>query len=330
MEIGEGAGLKSLSVDDNGKPVPNPLNFAQPLDPRANIDDVTTWTPHIPKIGGVPDECDSAADFHHYWTWIMGGEKNYYPVLEELRADQDYIDNSGEETIAASSVNVSGVSSKSTPRALVLTMEKWLNMGSPVGDYWVIDRDGWSYWASPIQNGDATGLLVSGVTARNVPEDTYFYGVNVVAQMATRTGLIVNGQEDNYERFSDPENGGWTADAEDLVRQIADGRPVMSTATTTEPIPADVTIKCDDDDVIYKTMIHPEPGREYILYTESPAIWTYPLDADPNDLVFEPIDDMHLKIIVSPQASEESPYYKVSTESKSDSSQKDSKTIMIM
>ena len=44
----------------------------------------------------------------------------------------------------------------------------------------------------------------------------YYYGINVVAQMATKDddGL------DNYERFGDEEHGGWTTDGQALMRLI--------------------------------------------------------------------------------------------------------------
>ncbi|MDR1558266.1 MAG: hypothetical protein LBS84_00975, partial [Clostridiales bacterium] len=89
----------------------------------------------------------------------------------------------------------------------------------------------WSYWAAPLKPGEATGLLLNKVnkieTAFNnnngfLPFDKgYYYGINVQAQMATRDGTVdSNGVIDNYKRFGDEANGGWSYDAELLMEKI--------------------------------------------------------------------------------------------------------------
>ncbi|MCL2775093.1 MAG: hypothetical protein FWD71_17355, partial [Oscillospiraceae bacterium] len=88
MEIGKGAGLKG--EQNNGIWIPNPDNLAESLISTANIDDKTTWEPHIPD--GQADICDTPADFHKYWQWGMGGSKYYMPVSETDRADPAYVD----------------------------------------------------------------------------------------------------------------------------------------------------------------------------------------------------------------------------------------------
>ena len=95
-------------------------------------------------------------------------------------------------------------------------MAQWLDEGSTIGDYWVIDSDGWAYWAAPLQPGDATGLLLNRVTQITSPQYDYFYGINVVAQMATKDLHEV----DNFERFGDEANGGWTANGQMLMELI--------------------------------------------------------------------------------------------------------------
>jgi hypothetical protein len=339
--------------------------------------DVTTWLSHKPDATvGV---CDQA--FHDYWTWVMGGadgERYYLPTGNKDRdsVDADISANFYSGADAATNPNL-----KPIPASNVILMQDW-TAGPRIGPYWVYDTDGWAYWAMPLAAESATGLLVDAVNLTAEPEEEYYYGINVVLQMATRDDIALIGNDGGITP-----NGGNLLDiicgdgptpilpppptkqptptpplttkptptpTPPLTKQPTPTPPLTTKPTlvptislptpdptaaptitpTAAPIPADVTIKCDDD-IISKAMIHPEPDkeyfldREYILYTESPAIWTYPLGADPNDIVFEPIDDMHLKIIVPPQASEDSPPYKVSTESKSDSSQKDSKTIMI-
>jgi len=133
-----------------------------------------------------------------------------------------------------------------------MTMSEWKNTGSPVGDYWVIDRtyesNIWVYWAAPLKPGEATGLLINKVTmsdnwkylTQNFKSETsadimdgYYYGINVQAQMATKDGTIdSNGTRDNYERFGDPAEGGWSKNGQELMNLIA---AYVTPPTPTEP-----------------------------------------------------------------------------------------------
>ena len=73
---------------------------------------------------------------------------------------------------------------KATQTATVLTMAEWKAQGSPVGPYWVYDTDGWAYWAQPILPGEATGLLLDGIELKEVIQDDWYYGINVVGQFS--------------------------------------------------------------------------------------------------------------------------------------------------
>jgi len=73
MEIGEGAGLKGTAGP--GGITPNPDNHATSLVSTAKINDMTTWTTHIPAANQT-EACTGgdAEKFHDYWTWYMGGQ----------------------------------------------------------------------------------------------------------------------------------------------------------------------------------------------------------------------------------------------------------------
>ncbi len=76
-----------------------------------------------------------------------------------------------------------------TKTAQVITMAQWLDpegdyQGAP-GDYWVYDTDGWAYWANPIMPGETTGMLLDGIRMHKIPDDSWYYGINVVAQFTT-------------------------------------------------------------------------------------------------------------------------------------------------
>jgi len=75
MELGDGAGLKGTPGS------PNPANHAVSLVPGAKIDDLDTWTTHIPGHtaaetgeGTETGFADPSRTFHFYWTWTMGGQ----------------------------------------------------------------------------------------------------------------------------------------------------------------------------------------------------------------------------------------------------------------
>ena len=73
----------------------------------------------------------------------------------------------------------------STLDGTVMTMAEWRAAGSKSGAYWVYDVDGWAYWAQAIQPGEATGLLLDGISLQKEPGDNWYYGINVVGQFAT-------------------------------------------------------------------------------------------------------------------------------------------------
>jgi len=199
MEIGTGAGLKGTLDSTTGEMIPNPNNKAVSLIPGASINDLTTWQPHIPST--AVDFCAAQADFHKYWDWQMGGSKIYMPAPEANRTNPAYVDQNSKAY--NSLTDEAGL--KQTLNAAVITMAEWNAMGQPIGNYWVIDADGWAYWAAPLQPGEATGLLLDSVAKIYDIEDSYYYAINVIAQMATKTG------DNNYTDFYDNSDGYRTA-----------------------------------------------------------------------------------------------------------------------
>ena len=187
MEIGEGAGS-----EEN--------NQAVSIVDGASLDDVSTWTRFN---GDLESGINRSADgFRYHWNWTMGGYKRYFPAPEDLRGTQDA---NGVEFVSTRSpvglfqyTPVPGEPSTSriTLRSEVISMDEWISRGMPLGNYWVVDTDGFSYWASPLAPGEATGLLLHKVELVNIPEYDYFYAINVAAHMAT-----VDDEPDNYQRL---------------------------------------------------------------------------------------------------------------------------------
>jgi len=211
MEIGSGAGLHSVDIDENsGESIANPQNLAKPLVDGASIDDPSIWEPHA-GVNLIAHMC--RAGFHDYWQWELGGQKYYFPAPEEYRANTGFVDTSSPSDLSSDSVNEAGVQARQTRLAQVWTMAQWITDGSPIGDFWVIDQDGWAYWASPLNPGESTGLLLNKITQITQPGEDYFYKINITAQMATKGSS-------NYKRFGSEVNGGWTSNGQALVEDI--------------------------------------------------------------------------------------------------------------
>jgi hypothetical protein len=228
MEIGEGAALKgSLTAR-------NPNNKSTSVLPGANIDVKTTWKPHMPVVGDAtvchptPLNTGMTHDFHYYWKWTMGGQKYYRSVLNytnERYKALDYVD-----VDTADYPTGTGAFIKQTLPATVMTMAQWKAAGHQIGNFWVIDTDGWCYWAAPLAPGTATGLLLSKVDFQDNLDDSYYYAINVLSQMATKNG------DQNYKDFYNNMDSDHTAteNGKDLLEIITgnktgDGSTVPAT-----------------------------------------------------------------------------------------------------
>lgn len=247
MEIGEGAGLfnyPSSGTDpldyqdldeagDGGVRTADPNNKATSvLSDGSTIVDPKTWKVHIPTTAANLD----SSVFHTYWNWTMGGEKPYMPTFnkdnESLLADRTE-DAHNEFTVGATESNSALYSdadydgqteihtAKDTlTTAGVITMSAWNALGNPATDvngngYWVGDTDGWFYWSKALMPGEATGLLVNGITLLSEPDDEWYYAIHVKAQSATAGDW---GDEDAETGFYED---GITEEALELLDQAA-------------------------------------------------------------------------------------------------------------
>ncbi|MDR2750729.1 MAG: hypothetical protein LBC41_08725 [Clostridiales bacterium] len=198
MEVGKLAGTASEEKD------------VETLVESTKMEDESTWQPHV-----LRKESDEPDLFREYWHWEFGGQKHYMPVSKENQRD-GYID----QNSAAYDGSEPGV--KQTRHAEVIDMEAWINLGRPVGDYWVGDSDGWFYWAAPLVPGEATGLLLNKVEkVKNIVGafgGSYYYGIIAVTQMAT--AYAQGASLDDYRTFGATDKGGWTQEGETLMKTI--------------------------------------------------------------------------------------------------------------
>ncbi|MDR1914907.1 MAG: hypothetical protein LBQ68_10575, partial [Clostridiales bacterium] len=207
MEIGPGAG--------NTDPE---LNQSTPLISGSNANDLSTWSIHA-SSGNLDSDV-----FSTYWQWNTGGQKYYFPVAKELRGAVvdgiDYIDSNSPANMGPFDVSENGTHTRLTPNSTVFSMADWLANDRPIGDIWVIDSDGWAYWASPILPNDSTGLFLNSLVLLQDPGQEYFYNIYVEAQLTTRDGSLTEDGSDSYTTYGLPEMGGWTAEAQSMMDYV--------------------------------------------------------------------------------------------------------------
>jgi hypothetical protein len=179
--------------------------------------DKDTWLHH--EYESIDSPQFSAAGFNSYWRWYLGGQKYYKPTPNGKPFG--YIDQETPYGYGPSS----DPNAKQTLDATVITIEKWQENGKKPGDYWVTDKDGWCYWASPLEPKTATGLLIDKVELFNTPEHDYYYAINIIAQFATKDGVDAEGNPDNYLSFGDDKHGNWTKDGQELMDIITGTAP---------------------------------------------------------------------------------------------------------
>ena len=249
MESGEEAGINREAGDRD----------AVPLVKDADINDPATWRVHLPndaddpfhqywawETGGstvfmptfnknkdslAPDingtyegiTPDDGINYDDYVTYQVGDTEtaNAYYDADTNPADEDSgtgLGNGGDLNVNYHQIEEEHTA-KNTRDATVLTMAEWMDMGSPVGNYWVWDEDGWAYWAAPVMPGESTGLLLSQITSKAASGERWYYAINVVGQFADANGW--GSQEDGTGFYDAAEGVPPTGNAENLLNQAA-------------------------------------------------------------------------------------------------------------
>lgn len=87
---------------------------------------------------------------------------------------------------AVSSYEVTHTARQTLP-ATTMLMSEW---AGEIGNFWVLDEDGWAYWAAPLAPGAATGLLLQNITLNRAPTTEAYYAIFADAQMATSADVL--------------------------------------------------------------------------------------------------------------------------------------------
>lgn len=61
----------------------------------------------------------------------------------------------------------------------VMSMADWIAADKPTGAFWVLDTDGWAYWAEMLGAEEITALLLDSVTLSNPPNELFDYSIDV-------------------------------------------------------------------------------------------------------------------------------------------------------
>ena len=139
-----------------------------------------------------------AADINGTYEGTAKGDDTHYDDYHAYRPGEqkteDAIYDNDDNTIdegnsAVNPDNITAVeeqhTAKTTLNATVMTMQEWIDAGAKPGPYWVYDTDGWAYWAQAIEPDTSTGLLLNGLNQLSVPDDDWYYAINVVGQFAS-------------------------------------------------------------------------------------------------------------------------------------------------
>lgn len=157
--------------------------------------------------------------FHDYYTWTMGGQKYYKTAAAQL-GEENALAESPEvcvdTTVYTAADEENGI--RQTLPATVITIAEWLEGDRDFGHFWIVDTDGWCYWADILSPGEATGLLLDNVsrTEKKFGSDAT-YRIDVWLQAADAADV---------ELFYVGANGGIT-DAGKLFIQLISGEQLI-------------------------------------------------------------------------------------------------------
>jgi hypothetical protein len=238
-------------------------------------DDRSSWSPYV-----LENE-EKARD---YVTWVMGGHKVYLPTFNldqnDLSTDAKG-DASDEITGTATGIgdgtpnyfapagthfeadgtrleNASATSHESrftlSQERDIISMEEWLVDINQVGNFWVVDEDGWAYWADFLKPNKATSLLLSELIIQSQGiEDNMYYAIDVIGEFTTVSDV------DNLYNGSS-EHGNASSNAQDLIDTIIRGVPVVP-ETVGE-------VFADDNGTLWRVLLPDDGNGNALIITE--------------------------------------------------------------
>lgn len=87
-----------------------------------------------------------------------------------------------------------------------------------IGDFWVIDTDGWAYWANKLHSTESTSLLLDRINLNEKELDNiegeWYYGIDVIGEFVT---------ESDQSEFIQSEHGKPSEDGTSLIGCVLKG-----------------------------------------------------------------------------------------------------------
>ena len=176
------------------------------------------WTTHIGDVNDgqiCTNPTSGDVTFHDFYSWKMGGTTT--TTLKD--ATEEY----------------------PTPDANVISMQAWKEGGLTQGETWVLDTDGYIYYAKAIAPETTTGLLLDAVNLIKKPEANFYYGIDAIMEVVSEDDVVtmINGgktaMDETLTKASD--------DASELLRTIASYIKITDEMNKTTPPAKDF----DDD-----------------------------------------------------------------------------------
>lgn len=256
-----------------------------PLVAGTTKDDKNTWTPY-----GLPSSAETTA-YRDYVTWELGGDKVFLPTFntdsdnKSTDAAQDAIDvltggataqgngehdafTNGQVVPNDDDATITHIAKPTlTQGRAPISMATWktLPANEKVGDYWVIDTDGWAYWANTLKPTQATSLLLTQLSYNDEKigeiEGKWYYGIDVIGEFAT---------EEDKGDFINSDHGAPSTDATDLINVLTKKPTYHVTIMNGEE---DLVLKQGDSkQFIASGMVIDFEGNETLV--ETPITWS--------------------------------------------------------
>ncbi len=135
----------------------------------------------------------------------------------------------------------------------VMEMADWVAAGSKPGNFWVLDTDGWAYWAAPLAGGQKTSLLIDKLTLLEQPAGDFYYALHAAMETVT---------DDDIALWDDK-----TADADTLIAGLQNFKFV----TGMKPDQADVALAVGATQTLTATVLPADASNPALIWKTSDA-----------------------------------------------------------
>lgn len=155
--------------------------------PTFNTDQNSLWTDAKGDARDVLAEADQNWDGAQ--TGIGPGTHDYFQIGQVYTDDRfPGVERTAKQTLPQLTLP----NNETLENKLIYTMAEWLALEeeNQVGNFWVLDEDGWAYWANVLAPGNATSLLLDQIRINSETVKTEIvYEIDVIGEFATLSDL---------------------------------------------------------------------------------------------------------------------------------------------